>query len=286
LISREERVVKLIAHRYGKCRVRVLKILREGDVHTIRDLTARLLLEGDFDASFTAGDNRLVVATDTLKNMVNVLAHEHLGHEIEPFAIVLADHLRERYEHVSRVDVDLEERSWTRMTVGGAPHPHAFTQQDAARGFTRLVAGRGHERHESGVTGLTLLKSTGSGFADFHRDDLRTLADTTERILATSMRAVWTWTRPPASYTAANRSIVSAMLVPFAQRYSPSVQRTLFEMAEAALAASPEIGSITLTMPNLHCLPIDLQPFGRTNRHEVFVPTEEPHGYIEATVER
>ena len=76
------------------------------------------------------------------------------------------------------------------------------------------------------------------------------------------------------------------MLVPFAERFSPSVQRTLYEMAEASLGACPDIESITLTMPNLHCLPIDLEPFGRTNRHEVFVPTEEPHGYIEATVAR
>ena len=90
----------------------------------------------------------------------------------------------------------------------------------------------------------------------------------------------------PASYSAANRAIVDAMLVPFAERYSPSVQATLFEMAGAALDACPEITRVKLVMPNLHCLPIDLRPFGRTNDRTLFVPTDEPHGYIEATVSR
>ena len=57
-------------------------------------------------------------------------------------------------------------------------------------------------------------------------------------------------------------------------------------MGGAALDACPEIGAITLAMPNLHCLRIDLAPFGRDNRNELFVPTDEPHGQIEATIMR
>jgi len=285
-VSRRIAVVKLTAHRYGKCRVRVLKVLRDDEVQTIRDLTVRVLLAGDFARSFTDADNTLVVATDTLKNTVNVLAHEHLGLENEPFARVLADHLLDRYAQVSRADIELDERAWSRLTIGGRPHPHSFAQTESARFFTRLTASAGERRHESGVSGLTILKSTASAFAGFHRDDLTSLPDTSERILATSLRAAWHWTRAPASYRPANSAIVSAMLVPFAERFSPSVQATLFEMAEAALRACPEIESITLTMPNLHCLPIDLSRFGRTNRHELFVPTDEPHGYIEATISR
>jgi urate oxidase len=57
-------------------------------------------------------------------------------------------------------------------------------------------------------------------------------------------------------------------------------------MGTAALAACPEIRAVTLAMPNLHCLRIDLSPFGRENRNELFVPTDEPHGQIEATITR
>jgi urate oxidase len=263
-----------------------MKVLRDGDAHAVRELSTRVLLEGDFEPSFTSAENAQVVATDTLKNTVHVLAHERLGLDIEPFATVLTDHLLGRYAHVSRVDVEIEEREWSRLAVAGAPHPHTFVQREAARAFTRRVAGRAERRHESGIRDLTILKSTASGFSGFHRDDLTTLPDTDERILATSLRAAWVWTGEPSSYRTANQAIVAAMLVPFAGRFSPSVQATLYEMAGAGLAACPEIGSITLTMPNLHCLPIDLRPFGRANRHEVFVPTDEPHGYIEATVAR
>jgi urate oxidase len=280
--------VKLIAHRYGKSRVRLMKILRDGagdqQAHTVKELTARVLLEGDFDRSYTAADNTRVVATDTMKNTLYVLAHEHLRHENEPFARCVAQHFLDRHPHVSQVTVELDERVWTRLNS----HPHSFLQNDVARPFTRLIASRTNATHESGIRELIVLKSTASGFEGFHRDELTTLPETSERILASAVRATWLWEREraPASYRAAQRAIVEAMLVPFAQRYSPSVQATLFEMGTAALEACPEIARITLTMPNLHCLPVDLARFGRTNRHEIFVPTDEPHGDIEATVSR
>jgi urate oxidase len=65
-----------------------------------------------------------------------------------------------------------------------------------------------------------------------------------------------------------------------------SVQHTLFDMGKAALAAAPEIERIKLTMPNLHHLLADLSPFGQDNPNHIFVPIDEPHGYIEATIER
>ncbi len=57
-------------------------------------------------------------------------------------------------------------------------------------------------------------------------------------------------------------------------------------MAEALLAQVPSVSDIKLTMPNKHCLLVDLSPFGQDNPNEIFVPTEEPHGYIEARVTR
>jgi urate oxidase len=284
--------MKLTAHRYGKSRVRLMKVLRDGDLHTIKELTARILLEGDFDRSYTDADNTQVVATDTMKNTLYVLAHQHLGHENEPFARRVAAHFLERYAQVSRVTVELDERVWTRLQLAGTPkpHPHSFVQAEVARPFTRLVASRDQAIEESGIRDLIILKSTASGFEGFHRDELTTLPETSERILATALRATWRWIsdiEPTSfSYRTANRAIVNAMLAPFVDSYSPSVQATLFDMASAALDACPEINRITLTMPNLHCLPIDLSRFGRTNRHELFVPTDEPHGDIEATVTR
>lgn len=278
--------MKLIAQSYGKGRVRVLKILRDGATHTIKELSVRVALEGDFDASYTAADNSLVVPTDTMKNTVNVLAHDRLGHENEPFARCLAGHFLQRYAQVKRVTVELEERVWGRMHPGGKPHPHSFVQAEGARPFTKLVLSAGDSRHESGIRDLIILKSTASGFEDYPRCEFTTLPETSDRIFATALRATWLWSGEPDGYRSATDTLMEAMLKPFTENYSPSVQATLWEMGQAALTACPAISQITLAMPNLHCLLIDLKPFGRENPNVTFVPTDEPHGQIEATIAR
>jgi urate oxidase len=277
--------VKLHSQRYGKSRVRVLKVLRDGATHRVKELTVAIALDGDFESSYTQADNAQVVPTDTMKNIVNALAHEHLGIENEPFAETLASHMLARYPQVGAVDMTIEERVWTRLTIDGAPQPHSFVQAERARPIVRLTAGTTRNL-ESGLRDLVILKSTGSGFEHFPHCEHTTLPETADRILATSMSATWRWTGVPVSYRRANEAIAAAMLVPFATRYSPSVQATLYEMGTAALDACPEISAITIAMPNLHCLRIDLSPFGRENANELFVPTEEPHGQIEATITR
>jgi len=77
-----------------------------------------------------------------------------------------------------------------------------------------------------------------------------------------------------------------ALLRVFAATYSASVQDSLFRMGEAVLAAVPEIGEISLAMPNIHYHPIDLSAFGQDAANRLFLPTDEPHGDIEATLRR
>jgi urate oxidase len=43
---------------------------------------------------------------------------------------------------------------------------------------------------------------------------------------------------------------------------------------------------VYMLMPNKHQLLVDLARFGQTNANHIFVPTDEPHGTIEATVRR
>jgi urate oxidase len=136
------------------------------------------------------------------------------------------------------------------------------------------------------VRDLLILKSTGSGWEGFPRDEYTTLPETNDRILATSFKATWTWSGTPDNYHRANEAILAAMLRVFANNYSPSAQRSVYEMGEAALQACAEISRVDLAMPNKHCLLINLKPFGLENRNEVFVPTDEPHGQIEGSVMR
>jgi urate oxidase len=276
---------KLVASRYGKGRVRVLKVLREGAVHRIKDINASAILEGDFASSYTAGDNSKVVPTDTIKNTINALAKEHLGDEIERFALALGKHFL-RYPQVRQVTLDIAEHDWRRLEVGGKPHPHSFQSGGDARMFTHVVSTRDGQTVQSGIRDLIILKSTASGFEKYPKDEFTTLKETADRILGTSFSSTWTFENLPKDFRSANSQILEAMLKVFAENYSPSAQTTLYQMGEAALAVCPEISKLDLAMPNKHCLLIDLSPFGLENKNEVFVPIDEPHGQIEATVAR
>ena len=279
-------MAKLIGHRYGKAKVRVMKILREAERHTLEDVEVAVLLRGDFASSYTAGDNTKVVATDTIKNTINVLAKRHLAQEIERFGVTIGEHFLQRYPQVETVEIEITERPWKRMEIEGKPHSHSFEADGEARMFTRVICRRGARTIESGIRDLLILKSTGSGFENYPKDEFTTLPETADRILATSLRATWTFKDQPDDYTQANAAILGAMRKIFATTYSPSAQTTLFQMGEAALAVCPEISKLELAMPNKHCLLINLTPFGLENKNEVFVPTDEPHGQIEATIVR
>jgi urate oxidase len=263
-----------------------MKVLREGAVHTLQDINVTALLQGDFASSYTSGDNTKVVATDTIRNTVNVFAKQHLAHEIERFAITLGQHFVARYPQVRQAEIEISERKWERMSVDGAPHPHSFAAGTEARMFARVICTADSAVVASGIRDLVILKSTGSGFSDYPKDEFTTLPETTDRILATSFSATWHFATQPPNYRVSNDAVLEAMLRVFANNYSPSAQTTLFQMGEAALAACPEIVRLDLAMPNKHCLPIDLAPFGLENHNEVFVPTDEPHGQIEVTVAR
>lgn len=278
--------MKLIHHQYGKARVRVMKISRRGKQHFLKELAVEVGLSGDFDASYTKADNRLVVATDSMKNTVNVLAKQSLGHENEDFGVILAGHFLKTYPQVRRVEINLSERCWSRILVGGRPHAHSFMEKDPAKPFVKIVHTKTATQVESGVENLLILKTTGSGFENFLRDEFTTLPETDDRIFATQLKAAWTYAKKPKSYTATNEKILAAMLAVFTKNFSPSVQVTLFQMGGAALKAAPQIEKIHLVMPNKHCLLINLAPFGLENRDELFVPTDEPHGQIEGTISR
>ena len=279
--------MKLLSNRYGKARVRVMKILREGATHTIKEIDVAALLTGDFAASYTSNDNSKVVATDTIKNTVNVLAKTHLGEQIERFGVSLGDHFLQRYPQVESATAEILAKDWQRLQVGGQPHPHSFKSGSEAKMWTRVVCTRGGEqRIESGVRDLVILKSTGSGWEGYPRDEFTTLPETNDRILATSFDASWTWSSAPTDYNAANESIVAAMLSVFANNYSPSAQASVFQMGTAALEACPEISRVNIAMPNKHYLLINLNPFDLENKNEVFVPIDEPHGQIEGSVVR
>lgn len=271
---------------YGKARVRVLRLARNGDHHGVRELTVQIMLTGDFSAAWTAGDNRRIIATDSIKNIVNLTAARHVAADNEAFAGHVADLFLARYAQVRTVTVEALETRWLRRTIGGIPHGHTFTLDGNGQPFVRLVADRDGRTLQSGLRGYTLMKTTGSGWADFVDDEYRTLPDTTDRICATSMDATWTWTLAPDDHERANARVLDTLITVFGTTYSAGVQDSMFRMGEAVLAAEPEIGEIAFAMPNKHYIPMNLAPFGLSHDGSVFLPTDEPHGQIEAVIGR
>ena len=279
---------KLLGSRYGKARVRVARVERGADgVQSLRELSVDVLVEGEFAASFLQGDNASVLPTDTMKNTLYVLAARHGIAGPEAFGTLAGCYFLERNPATHRVELTLRETRWERLTVGGQPHPHGFRAPGFGTPMARVTVMRGAEPQvESGVDDLCLLKTTGSEFRGFLRDDLTTLPETDDRIFSTLLTGRWLWKAVPASYEEGNASAQEAMLAIFAREHSVSVQTTLFSMARAALEGVPQIAQVTLQMPNRHYLPFDLTRFGLENTNTVFYPTDEPHGQIEATVGR
>jgi len=280
---------RLTENCYGKHRVRFSKVRRprEGkpadERHELVEASVDVELTGGFDAAFTDGDNRAVIATDTCKNTVYVLAKDDPVDTIESFGLRLAKHFLDRYDHVERCRVSIRETVWDRM----GDSPHGFSARDRATPTVEVDCRRGEESVVcAGVADLVIAKTTESGFVDFHRDEFRTLADTDDRILATQLTAVWRYALPDVDFAASRRAVVDALLARFLDHYSRSVQETLYLMGGAALEACDAVAEITLTMPNKHHLLANLTPFDRENENEVFVVTDEPFGYITGTVAR
>ena len=131
-----------------------------------------------------------------------------------------------------------------------------------------------------------MLRTTGSGWSGFVRDELTTLPETDDRILATAVSARWSYAEGGIDYGASWQAARDAILEAFGDHYSPSVQFTLRRMGRAVLKAVDAIDRVHLSLPNRHHLLYDLSRFGLENPNEVFQATTEPYGLIEGTVER
>jgi urate oxidase len=281
--------IEMGSNRYGKARIRLVKVDRMPDRHVVRDLTVRIGLEGDFAAAHVSGENGEVIATDTMKNTVYALANDEPSTDIERFGTTLARHFLAHSPATARADIKLTERPWSRVETDGRPHRHTFTPGNGGTRVAWVAESRsGGLEIESGIADFILLKTTDSAFTNFQRDPYTTLRDAPDRIFATSVNARWRYTAVSAGldFTPIWHAVHVALSATFAAHKSASVQHTLYAMGEGALQARSELASIHLSLPNLHHFLVDLSPFGLDNRDQVYVSTEEPHGLIEATVER
>ncbi len=278
-------MISLEENKYGKSRVRLVRVKRRAEEHDFREWNVEILVRGDFASCFEAGDNRQILPTDTMKNTVYALARNSAAAGMEEFAAELVDFLLRRNPQISGAEVSLEEKAWEHLAVSGRSHPTTFLQTSGERQTTTVSRAQNSGATViSGLENLAIMKTADSGFEGFKTDSLTTLPETADRLFGTAMRARWTYVATASDFAALRKNIRDTLLEEFANHQSKSVQHTLYAMAQAVLEATPQVQDIELRMPNKHCLLIDLSRFGLDNPNEIFVPVDEPHGYIEARI--
>jgi urate oxidase len=277
-------------NQYGKAEVRVVAVDRSSPRHTLVDLNVSSSLRGDFTAAHTAGDNAHVLTTDAQKNTVFAFARDGVGSP-EQFALRLARHFAGSYDWISGARVAVDSYGWDRIAVGGVEHDHAFSR-NGSDVRTAVVTVDGDDTHVlAGLTGLVVLKTTGSEFWGFPRDRYTTLAETRDRILATAVTARWRYMRTDLDFDATFAGVRTTLLETFAATHSFALQQSLYRMGEAVLERYADVAEIRMSMPNKHHFLQDLPAFGLDNSLDgdgavVYHADDRPYGLIEATVRR
>jgi urate oxidase len=278
--------IRLGENSYGKSRVRLLRVARQEGRHDIKEVTLALRFEGDFETAHTKGDNRKILPTDTMKNTVYALARQHSIEPIEEFALHLIDHFLTYNPQVSRVRIESKENLWARLPHGGKLHASAFTLASDEKRTAALSGTREGTEIRAGVEDLIVLKTTNSAFDKFLRDPYTTLKDDRNRILSTAIRANWLYPGEDMEFGQLWHGVRQMLLETFAEHKSESLQHTLYAMGEAVLNNFENVREIHLSLPNKHFNLIDLASLGMDNPGEVYLPIDEPHGLIEATLRK
>ncbi|MBO0840180.1 MAG: urate oxidase, partial [Sciscionella sp.] len=291
--------ISLGANQYGKAESRVVRVYRDTARHEIVDLNVSTSLRGDFTAAHVTGDQANVLPTDTQKNTAFAYAKKHGIDSPEDYAIALGRHFVDDIAAVHTAQVRVDQYAWQRIPVGGNGHDHAFVRRGGEVRTTAVtvVGSPNSERAThvvSGLRDLVVLKSTGSEFKGFLRDEYTTLAEADDRVLATSLVARWRYSSTGGDnnadnnvdYNAGYDGIRATLLETFATTYSHALQETLYLMGKAVLEANPDVAEIRFSAPNKHHFLVDLEPFGLVNDGEVFIAADRPYGLIEAQVVR
>lgn len=273
-------------NRYGKGSVRVVKAEEADGRWNLKDITVHVRVEGDFSAAFAAGDNTGVLPTDTMRNTVYALAVEHLHRDTEHFALALADHFLSRNSQVDSVEVEIEDRVWVPIPMGEEDAPHAFRVAGPEWREATVIADRDGSQVYGGIENLNVLKTTGSAFKEFLRDEFTTLPDAEDRLLSTVITAHWLYQDGDIDFTASWEGIRRVLISEFAKHESLSVQHTLLAMGEAVLDHNDMVEEISISLPNIHHLPFDISRFPVDDHQGIFQPVDEPYGLIEGTVRR
>ncbi|MCU1423021.1 MAG: urate oxidase [Microbacteriaceae bacterium] len=273
-------------NQYGKAENRVVRIYRDTKRHEIRDLNVTTALRGPFAPAYLSGDQSNVLPTDTQKNTIFAFAKSKGILAIEDFGLELARHFVGDVDPVEGARIEIEEYAWERAVVYGAQHDHTWLRKGQEVRTAAITVDAAGEHVIAGFKDLVILKSTGSEFAGFLKDEFTTLPETHDRVMATSLDVKWRYIGTDVEWDAVYADVKRLMVREFATLQSLALQQTLWHMGTAVLEAYPQIAEIRLKAPNKHHFDYDIDRFGVENHGEVFIAADRPYGLIEATITR
>jgi len=289
------------ASAYGKGGVKILHVSKQGSVHTIRELEVETLLTLNNHKDYETGDNSDIIATDTQKNTVYILAKKFGISNPEEFGLLLANHFISKYPWVVAAKVSITAHPWQRITdTAGRPHNHAFVSSPTAVRVAGVFLSRGKVPVVSaGIRNLRVLKTTQSAFVNFVSDEFRSLPDMSDRLFSTIVTADWTYSYVSSeldfdkSFSTIQDSILEVFAGPADKGiFSPSVQNSQFLTQKMILEKIPQIEKISMSMPNVHYFGFDFSKFPRIPGLEgkmsgdVYAPVDKPSGQITSTLSR
>lgn len=236
---------------YGKLEVPVHRII--GERLLACEVSMEVLGQG-FLAAYTVGDNTAVVATDTMKNVILRRALEHDEPTLEGFLDGLGRDFLARYPEMEGLRLSAREQPWVAAgerlyRLEGADHAVAELElsRDAQGNDVALRELR------AGHVGLRLLKTTGSAFTKFARDDTTTLPERGDRPLFIHLDLHWRYADPTAALGDDHvdpLAVRALALRTFDEFVSESIQHLVHEMGQRILAAFAPLHEISFRGEN------------------------------------
>jgi urate oxidase len=277
------------ASSHGESHLRMLRVVRRGDRHDARDLTVGCRFEGDFANAFVDGKAAGLLPGEALKSLVHATARQHAGAEIERFGLALCERLLGGHPRLTRARVDITERPWNRLEVGGKLQGQAFLAGTPERRTAAITSNGQQVAVVSGIEHLTVMRTSGLAPARSRPEDEADpsgVDDGLQRLLVATLSARWTYTSGDVTFDPYRQGVRAAITEIFGCHASRSVQQTLYGIADVVLSSYQEISDITLSLHERPYRPVDLFDVGVENPDDLFVAIEEPVGVIEITVER
>ena len=267
--------------RYGKADVKVYRThaaplegltpIPESPFHgrdnTLFGAEIEVVVRGEaFLEAYTGGDNRRVVATDTMKNFINEQALRCSSPTLEGWLHEIGAAFLDEYPHMERLTMVGSELPFTAGLVpaedGFGLSDRVFSRDDGPRSTARLDLERDEEAGsmrvtdlEGGRVGLKLIKLTGSAFADFARDEHTTLPERRDRPLYIWCDIGWRYADPadaladPARYVAGEQVGDLAASV-FHEFVSLSIQHLVHQIGLRMLDRFPQLAEVSFEAQN------------------------------------